>query len=245
MGPARLALVLAASAARAQDDPCACAAEPSTPLLTCRATGDPHFTDWHSEHYDFMGRGLYEFGRFSTECGCAVVVQTLQAQLTRGYPANAAIAAVAFSAGDTFFSVTGNGEVRWRAGRDGAESEPLDAAGAHPPRGGVSIAFEGTSKGDWLSAGKEGKRWRFGFGGGGHLLVQAWASSYMPAGYIYNVWLSVPSASVEDATGLCVGRCSGLPYLPFTQCDRSRLPQAREPYANPACPCEPCVWVPL
>lgn len=65
--------------------PCSCGAEVNTDpsLYYCKASGDPHFTTFNDDHFDFMGRGLYELVRFTTECGCDVMVQVLQAQLTK------------------------------------------------------------------------------------------------------------------------------------------------------------------
>ena len=51
----------------------------------CSATGDPHYFSFHGVIFDFYARGLYEHARFRIEkCGCEVVMQTLNAKLTRG-----------------------------------------------------------------------------------------------------------------------------------------------------------------
>ena len=43
-------------------------------------------------------------------------------------------------------------------------------------------------------------------------------SKYMPAGYLFAAWVAAPAHAVWGATGLCTSKCTGMPYLPFTDC---------------------------
>ena len=87
MGRTVLTLLAAALATcvRGSSIPCDCPASVNNnpTLYYCKASGDPHFTSFDNDHFDFMGRGLYELARFTTSCGCDVTVQVLQAQLTK------------------------------------------------------------------------------------------------------------------------------------------------------------------
>ena len=77
----------------------------------CRATGDPHYTNFDQTLFDFMGRGLYEFSRFNTGCGCEVEVQAFHYTLTRGYPGNSMQVAIAVRVATTVFVMLHGGVV--------------------------------------------------------------------------------------------------------------------------------------
>ena len=217
---------------------CACApgaVPPASPTSTCSAVGDPHYRTFGGLSHNFYGRGLYEHARFTiAPCGCEVVIQTLLVKLVRRWPANSAIAGTAVRVADTTFEITGGGDVTIR------QPGEADVVIAPPPTVASSTQYCNSGgctldrlqvSGSWA--------WRLHLpGGAGNYLVVPYASSVMPQGYYYNVWLTVAQSVLDlgNASGLCTASCHRgfIPQLPSTACNASERRFGVQCYPVPA-----------
>ena len=226
MRTAILALFVSCSLA----SPCSCngADLADSPTQTCRAVGDPHYLNFDYSLHDFYGRGLFDHATFHiAPCGCTVSIQVFLHKLTSGYPANSAIAATAVRIGDgTNLAITGGGLVTVR--RTGLPDSTLQLSSAqatHDVGEGATIKSE--------LVGRQGRGWRILFpGGSGSYLIYPWRTSWMPAGFLYNTWLTLSQRVVfrnperhdyiflPPAKGLCFATCDKrfIPRLPSTAC---------------------------
>ena len=80
---------------------CACASDAAVPKsdqLTCRSTGDPHYTTFRGKSHDFMGTGMYQLAKSSGTCDCSthddIDIQTYMCEAhKKGASANTVVAA--------------------------------------------------------------------------------------------------------------------------------------------------------
>jgi hypothetical protein len=214
-------VVIALAPALGQSPPCsACAAPTSSDessLLTCRITGDPHYTSWSAERYDFMGSGVFRLARATTACGCDIEVQTMMCPCgsgtgcAPGATANTAVAVRVGGVGGVTLVLTSTEQVTVSGGGYPSQMIPPFGVGSYT-WGGLSLAREaGTSS---------RPRWRVSFPGGGHLVAARQSMSAMPGGAALNVWFALPAEAVAaDSSGLCATECPNmLPPLPYPWC---------------------------
>ena len=156
---------------------------PTSPELTCRSTGDPHYTTFSNDHYDFMGRGIYRLAQLTTECGCQVEVQTFLCGCgSGGYfcaPGASANAAVVMRVGsDLKFVITSDETVSVSGG---GFSESLQASST----AGVVATYDGVDVERVFGIGTHGRPgWRVHIPGGGSLLVYVVPTNSFPTGIV-------------------------------------------------------------
>ena len=205
---------------------CICPSSPlaASPVVTCRAVGDPHYQTADGTRFNYYGRGLYEHARFSIPaCGCLVVVQTLLARLISGHPANTGIAATAIQTGATTFAIA-DGVV---AVSGGGYDAVLPAAETETHYQFGETRLQRLLYGD----GKKSPLWAWRVelpGGAGWYVVSPRPVQAMPGGVIYNTWLSTRSDRTGGMAGMCAAAvcpARNVPILPFTACAGVPLPR--------------------
>ena len=200
---------------------CPGANDPSATLLTCRASGDPHFVTWSGGSYAFQGSGVYRLASITTRCGCIVEVQAFSCANPSGSPLSMGHAAIAASFEGitvTVHASAGGGRVDISGGARNGQSFSLMNIGFDSP---VTISTTATLTLERLPAAMSGNpTWRLDLPGGGALVVQSHLVPSAPYGAVINTWISLPADRVAaDTTGLCSASCPiAAPPMPYDLC---------------------------
>lgn len=200
---------------------CSSTFSPTKPVLTCTASGDPHYTTFVDEHYNFMGKGIYRHASLTTDCGCEVEVQTFLGGCgSGGYlcaPGASAIGAMAMRLGSELtFTTDADGKLTVSGDGYAASHELSGSPGVVGEYGGATVEREAriTGKGETAGAGSL-SGWRISIPGGGSLLAYSQPTHSFPTGGTMSVWLSVPHADLDSEADFCTRPCGGTPPIPY------------------------------
>ena len=192
--------------------------------LSCRSSGDPHFSTFGGSRYDFMGRGpfslvaLNESGWFGH-----LEIQTYQCPSTFNAATGNAMVAISLGGGVAALFARDSSVITTTDGSfDGpnATTYTLTQVASSP----VSLGSEGAVLENQPMS--RAPTWRVRFAHGGSLLAQnvrggGWAER-MASGNYWNVWVSLPQSATQGASGLCSAPCSFTSAAAAAQtCDNS------------------------
>ena len=179
--------------------PCSCPASVGgSALVTCRSSGDPHFTTWSGTRFDHQGLGVFQLAQYQTSCGCDITIQSFQGPSV-AYRGAAINKAVAMRVGDTTLSALSSESVmRVVSGSSAAVEIPATESASSTSVGDVTVVRE--QHGNIWS-------WRVLLPGGGSLLILP--TSHGGVETLFNLWVSIPSEVRDGAGGICSAPCAG------------------------------------
>ena len=161
-------------------------------------------------------------------CGCQVIVQSLHAKITGGRVRlrnNAGISATALRVGNSTFVISGNGTLRITTPEHSevllAERRSWSALYSCCVVSRVAVQTAGAQATRGLDGRYNGHyAWKIDLPGGGGSYTLITYRAFMPQGYQYGTWLTIPDTiRLMDTGGICSGKCARghVPFLPSAQ----------------------------